>query len=600
MKNNTKNVRKGITAILFAVVMIASVFAVVPAMADIIPGGFFVYANFASGDQGYVSGQSVGGYGDMLYVTSGGYCYVYKVSIPAGADPDDHPLFNGQPMAARTLTFQQKYNFVADGVPSYQSTNEWYVDATGIYYGVNSGIHKWNRNSDGTFGSYVGKVVTPGLSGAQTLAYDSLNDVWYAGHWNRNIYSISTGGASWTYEFTYPTYAGSHHDGMEFVAGHLFISDMTSNWIGQWKKNPDGSWTEVDRFGYTSPVDDDVEGMGFGPLGHLWATGWSRLYELGGGPLVVALSGIPDQCIFVGESFNTFDLDDYVSGAGPFMWTYSGTVNLGVSIDGENVVTVTYPAGWTGSETITFTATGPMGSASDDATFTVCPVPVVGDILNQTAPFTPFDLDDNLSGIDSGDVTWSASEPCDGWTVDIDADNVVNVSAPDGATEPCTITFTATTSCCGREASDSDDATFIPNQPPDVADAHPSIDCLWPPNHKFVDITILGVTDPDGDLVSITITGITSDEPTASIKGAGGDKHAPDADGVGTDTASLRAERSGTGNGRVYEITFVASDGKGGETEGSVTVCVPHDYRGKCTCGNIDDGQIYDATQINV
>ena len=138
-----------------------------------------------------------------------------------------------------------------------------------------------------------------------------------------------------------------------------------------------------------------------------------------------------------------------------------------------------------------------------------------------------------------------------------------------------------------------------PNQPPNVTDAYPSIDCLWPPNHKFVDITIEGVTDPDGDVVTITITNITSDEPTASIKGAGGDKHAPDASGVGTDTASLRAERSGTGNGRVYEITFVASDGIA-ETVGNVTVCVPHDYRGKCVCGNIDDGQIYDATEINV
>jgi hypothetical protein len=50
----------------------------------------------------------------------------------------------------------------------------------------------------------------------------------------------------------------------------------------------------------------------------------------------------------------------------------------------------------------------------------------------------------------------------------------------------------------------------------------------------------------------------------------------------------------------MYEITFVASDGKGGECEGSVTVCVPHDYKGKCDCGSvIDDGQNYDATVIN-
>lgn len=134
------------------------------------------------------------------------------------------------------------------------------------------------------------------------------------------------------------------------------------------------------------------------------------------------------------------------------------------------------------------------------------------------------------------------------------------------------------------------------NEQPDVSEAYPSEDCLWPPNHKFVDITIEGVTDPDGDPIAINITAITSDEPTVSIDGAGGDKHAPDADGVGTDTASVRAERSGDGNGRVYEITFVASDGIA-ETEGSVFVKVPHDQSDECV--SIDDGQIYDATEIN-
>ena len=136
----------------------------------------------------------------------------------------------------------------------------------------------------------------------------------------------------------------------------------------------------------------------------------------------------------------------------------------------------------------------------------------------------------------------------------------------------------------------------VGNQPPNVTDAYPSTDCLWPPNHKFVDITIEGVTDPDGDPIAITVTGITSDEPTASIDGAGGDDKAPDASGVGTDTTSLRAERSGDEDGRVYEITFLASDGIA-ETEGSVFVKVPHDQSSDCV--SIDSGQNYDATEAN-
>lgn len=139
--------------------------------------------------------------------------------------------------------------------------------------------------------------------------------------------------------------------------------------------------------------------------------------------------------------------------------------------------------------------------------------------------------------------------------------------------------------------------------PPDVSDAYPNISCLWPPNHEFVNISIEGVFDPDGMMVEINITNITSDEPTDEY---GDGTFAPDAYGIGTDVARLRAERSGTGaagqgnskhgNGRVYMITFVASDGVDDEVICNVTVCVPHDQRDDCNC--TDDGQIYDATVI--
>ena len=38
----------------------------------------------------------------------------------------------------------------------------------------------------------------------------------------------------------------------------------------------------------------------------------------------------------------------------------------------------------------------------------------------------------------------------------------------------------------------------------------------------------------------------------------------------------LRAERAGTGNGRVYVVQFTASDGQGGNCSGTVKVAVPH------------------------
>lgn len=135
--------------------------------------------------------------------------------------------------------------------------------------------------------------------------------------------------------------------------------------------------------------------------------------------------------------------------------------------------------------------------------------------------------------------------------------------------------------------------TVVINQDPNCSDAVPSIAELWAPEHKWVDIEILGVTDPDGDQVSITITGITQDEPVA---GEGSGKTCPDGDGVGTSVAHIRAERSGLGNGRVYEISFEADDGRGGVCSGTVNVCAPHDQGQGQGYECIDDGQLYDST----
>lgn len=116
------------------------------------------------------------------------------------------------------------------------------------------------------------------------------------------------------------------------------------------------------------------------------------------------------------------------------------------------------------------------------------------------------------------------------------------------------------------------------NDAPDCDNAAPSQALLWPPNHKFVPITIDGITDSDGDSITVTINGIEQDEELNAI-GEGDGNTSPDGTGVGTDTAEVRAERAGTGDGRVYEISFTADDGNGGSCTDSVTVGVPHDKK---------------------
>jgi len=110
------------------------------------------------------------------------------------------------------------------------------------------------------------------------------------------------------------------------------------------------------------------------------------------------------------------------------------------------------------------------------------------------------------------------------------------------------------------------------------------------PSHKIVEITLGGVTDPDGDPTTLTVDGITQDEPT---NGLGDGDQSPDGFGVGTDTPHVRVERAGIGDGRVYEISFTADDGNGGSCSGSVSFAVPHD-KGKDA---VDSGQNFDSTQ---
>jgi hypothetical protein len=102
----------------------------------------------------------------------------------------------------------------------------------------------------------------------------------------------------------------------------------------------------------------------------------------------------------------------------------------------------------------------------------------------------------------------------------------------------------------------------------------------------MVDVSIRGVTDADGDRVSLTVTGITQDEVT---DGKGDGNTCPDAQ---LNPLRVRAERSGRGDGRVYRISFKATDTKGATCSGTVKVGVPHDQSGAPA---VDSGGSYSS-----
>lgn len=136
-------------------------------------------------------------------------------------------------------------------------------------------------------------------------------------------------------------------------------------------------------------------------------------------------------------------------------------------------------------------------------------------------------------------------------------------------------------------------STAQENRPPDCTQAAASSSRLWPPNHKLKDIQVLGVTDPDGDPVTIVIDSIFQDEP---VDGEGDGNTSPDATGVGSSTARVRAERSGQGDGRFYHIGFTASDPGGASCTGEVLVAVPKSKGRKWWSNPVDGGALYDST----
>jgi PKD domain len=124
------------------------------------------------------------------------------------------------------------------------------------------------------------------------------------------------------------------------------------------------------------------------------------------------------------------------------------------------------------------------------------------------------------------------------------------------------------------------------NDPPLATAAQPTLAILWPPNHQMVSVGITGVSDPDNN-ATITITGVTQDEPT---NGLGDGDTAIDAV-IGGGTVLLRSERSGESDGRVYRVYFTASDLEG-STSGVVKVSVPQSVKRIA----IDGGQVFDST----
>ncbi len=135
-----------------------------------------------------------------------------------------------------------------------------------------------------------------------------------------------------------------------------------------------------------------------------------------------------------------------------------------------------------------------------------------------------------------------------------------------------TITLNATDEA-GNTGSGTVIVTVVDTTSPQMTvTATPSV--IWPPNHKYVEVkvnvTAFDICDPSP---VITLVSITSNEPD---NGIGDGNTTNDIVIIDDFTFKLRAERSGTGSGRIYTVTYKATDSSGNYVIASVTIEVPH------------------------
>ena len=128
------------------------------------------------------------------------------------------------------------------------------------------------------------------------------------------------------------------------------------------------------------------------------------------------------------------------------------------------------------------------------------------------------------------------------------------------------------------EATDEVDVSVSDTTPPTVhAKASPGV--LWPPNHKMhrirVDLQVDDLCDSDPEVV---LHSVESDEPD---NGRGDGNTNDDIQGAYLDnddiSFKLRAERQGSGDGRVYTAVYRVTDDAGNYSDAAAQVYTPHD-----------------------
>jgi YVTN family beta-propeller protein len=322
-------------------------------------------------------------------------------------------------------------------------------------------------------------------------------------------------------------------------------------------------------------------------------------FAAGSRPWGIVIGALPPVSLTVNNASVTVNEGQTATNSGTVHDADGGAITLTASVgtvvnNGDGTWSWSFPATDPAqSQTVTITAMANDGSASPaSVTFAL----TVGDV-----PPSVLSVTNNGPILVGGSalITVNAADTTGGndtlaYEFDCNNDGIFEIGPQAGNSATCTFA-TAGPHIVNVRVTDGEggatlgSTTVLVNLDCSHATASPNL--LWPPNHKLVPIQISGVPDPGGPAATVTVTSIFQDEPVHS---PGSGNTGPDGTGVGTSTPSVRAERDGGGDGRVYHIFFTAS-ANGGSCMGAVTVGVPHDQGPHG--GPVDEGPLYDSTQ---
>ena len=149
----------------------------------------------------------------------------------------------------------------------------------------------------------------------------------------------------------------------------------------------------------------------------------------------------------------------------------------------------------------------------------------------------------------------------------------VNCPVPNGTSISNTASVSSTPVDADATNNSATAAVTASNPPPVISGISVDKPVLWPPNNQMVAVTVnYTVKDNCGD--DACVLTVSSNEP---VNGVGDGNASPDWQIVDAHHVLLRAQRSGTGTGRVYTITITCTDSANNSTVRTTTVTVPHD-----------------------